>query len=52
MTEQPLPPAVREVITALVDAVRTGDDARIDRLLNELVRIGSPEALYELRTVL
>ncbi|MFF5447089.1 hypothetical protein [Streptomyces sp. NPDC012888] len=39
----------REVITGLVDAVRAGDDPRIDRLLEELVRIGSPDALCELR---
>ncbi|MFD3959898.1 MULTISPECIES: hypothetical protein [Streptomyces] len=49
MTDQPLPPAVRGVIAGLVDAVRAGDDARIDRLLERIVRIGTPEALYELR---
>ncbi|MFC9266205.1 hypothetical protein ACFTXJ_00225 [Streptomyces zhihengii] len=49
MTQEPLSPVVREVIIGLVDAVGTGDDARIDRLLEQLVRIGSPDALYELR---
>ncbi|MER6599735.1 hypothetical protein ACWDBC_08320 [Streptomyces parvus] len=49
MTEGPLPPGVREVIAGVVDAVSCGDDARIDRLLEQLVRIGSPEVLYELR---
>ncbi|WP_420082571.1 hypothetical protein ACN6AT_36620 (plasmid) [Streptomyces sp. JL4002] len=49
MTEEPLPPVVCEVIAGLVDAVGAGDDARIDQLLEQLVRIGSPDALYELR---
>ncbi|MGY5032942.1 hypothetical protein ACWC9U_19015 [Streptomyces sp. 900116325] len=49
MSEKPLPPVVREVIAGLADAVGARDDARIDRLLEQLVRIGSPDALYELR---
>ncbi|MGW0753531.1 hypothetical protein [Streptomyces sp. NPDC002587] len=49
MTEEPLPPGVGEVIAGVVDAVGAGDDARIDRLLEQLVRIGSPEVLHELR---
>ncbi|AXE27939.1 hypothetical protein C0216_31060 (plasmid) [Streptomyces globosus] len=49
MNEQALSPGAREVIEGVVDAVRAGDDVRIDRLLEQLVRIGSPDVLYELR---
>ncbi len=49
MNEEPLPSRVREVIAVVVDAVRVGDDARIDRLLDQLVRIATPDALLELR---
>ncbi|WP_199812370.1 hypothetical protein [Streptomyces bikiniensis] len=40
---------MREIIAGVVDAVSCGDDALIDRLVEQLVRIGSPEMLYELR---
>ncbi|MFB7297455.1 hypothetical protein [Streptomyces rubiginosohelvolus] len=49
MTEEALPCGVRDVITGVVEAVSCGDDARIDRLLEQLVQIGSPDVLYELR---
>ncbi|WP_420082827.1 hypothetical protein ACN6AT_37540 (plasmid) [Streptomyces sp. JL4002] len=49
MTEERLPTVVSEVIAGVVDAVRAGDDALIDRLLDQLVRLATPEALYELR---
>lgn len=49
MTGEPLPSAVREVIAGVVEAVRAGDDARIDRLLDDLARVATPDDLYELR---
>ncbi|MFE7804510.1 hypothetical protein ACFU51_07575 [Streptomyces sp. NPDC057430] len=49
MTEEPLRPAMRDVISGLVEAVRAGDDARIDHLLDEFIRVATPGALYELR---
>ncbi|MFE6225290.1 hypothetical protein [Streptomyces sp. NPDC057854] len=49
MSEQALPPGAREVIAGIVDAVGAGDDARLDRLLEQVVLIGSPDVLYEMR---
>ncbi|WP_435971474.1 hypothetical protein [Streptomyces sp. Qhu_M48] len=44
-----MPTAVYDVIAGIVDAVRAGDEAGTDRLLDLLVRVATPEALYELR---
>ncbi|MEW2417861.1 hypothetical protein AB0953_29690 [Streptomyces sp. NPDC046866] len=49
MTQETLPPRVREAIAGVVEAVSAGDDARIDRLLEQLVRVAPPNVLYELR---
>lgn len=45
----PLPPPVCDVIASIVDAVRAGDDAHTDRLLDRFVRVATPDSLYELR---
>lgn len=45
----PLLPPVRDVIASIVDAVRAGDDAHTDRLLDRFVRVATPDSLYELR---
>ncbi|PRH79648.1 hypothetical protein C6N75_08395 [Streptomyces solincola] len=48
MTEEALPPGVREVIAGVVDAVGAGEDAGFDRLLEQLVRSAGPMRAYEL----
>ncbi|WP_326580750.1 hypothetical protein OG539_00930 [Actinacidiphila glaucinigra] len=49
MTRESLPPGVREVLAGVADTVGDGGDARIDGLLEQLVRICSPDVLCELR---
>jgi hypothetical protein len=49
VTPEPVPPAVRQIITDIVDAVHAGDDTPTNRLLHRLAFLATPGALHELR---